>query len=40
MIDSSLSFVNHVKQKLKKKAQGIKTTDSIGTQLRTSCLEV
>ena len=39
-IDSSLSFMNHVKQTLKKMAQGIKPIDSFGTQLPTSGLEI
>ena len=39
-IDSSLSFMNHVKQTLMKMAQGIKNIDSIGTQLPTSSLKI
>ena len=38
--DSSLSFMYQVKQTLKKMVQGIKTIDSFGTQLPTSCAEV
>ena len=39
-IDRSLSNMDHVKQFLKKMAQGIKTIESIGTQLPTSSSEI
>ena len=38
--DSRLSFLNHVKQTLKKMSQWIQKKDSIGTQLPTSGLEI